>query len=267
MISRPFVKIFGACLFFSLILIGITISNTEFVENSQQSPTRDIGLLDPVEFNLPATAKEIPEKRTETSATFEISPGKFAAVSSGRSLLTQEDTHPFGFFARLIPSALALNAGPSSPGTITDITYQTNWTHCSGIYTWTSPSSAAGSDNTYATRSVTNGTFTSACLKATNFGFSIPDGATIDGVEVGIERSSTKSSGTEYTRDVSTYLVKGGVPSGDNKGDTATNWPTTEASATYGGAADMWGTTLTPANVNATDFGATLNVDTKAVGA
>lgn len=232
-----------------------------------QYPEQTIELLDPVQFNLPATAKEVLEKRTEKSATFEISPGKFAAVSSGRSLLAREDTHPFGFFARLIPSALALTAGPNSTGTVANITNQANWTHCSGIYSWTNPSNAAGSNDVYATFVVTTTFRTTACLKATNFGFSIPDGATIDGVAVGIERKSSQSDGSNNAQDESVFLVKEGVPAGSDKGATSTNWPTTEASATYGGAADMWSTTLTPAEVNASDFGASLNATITAEGA
>ena len=91
-------------------------------------------------------------------------------------------------------------------------------------------------------------------IKATGFGFAIPTGATIDGILVEWEQ---RRGGTGI-RDHTVRLYKAGVLVGTNKADTATDYPTTDTYRSYGGAADLWGTTWTAAQVNATDFGAVL---------
>ncbi|MCA9390188.1 DUF2341 domain-containing protein, partial [candidate division WWE3 bacterium] len=60
-----------------------------------------------------------------------------------------------------------------------------------GTYTWTNPNDAASSNdvNAYVYKSPPGLGFTSYYLKATDFGFSIPSSATIDGIEVNVEKS------------------------------------------------------------------------------
>ena len=58
-------------------------------------------------------------------------------------------------------------------------------------------------------------------------------------------------------------LVRAGSVVGDNKA-SASQWPATDGIATYGGSSEMWGTTLTPAQCNAADFGVVLSVVTTA---
>jgi hypothetical protein len=88
-------------------------------------------------------------------------------------------------------------------------------------------------------------------LKVTNFGFTIPSDATIDGVFAEIQRNATVSIAMT---DNSVKLVKGGSISGSEKA-RSTQWPTASAYQTYGGATDLWGLTLTPADVNLSTFG------------
>ncbi|MBK6281838.1 MAG: hypothetical protein IPF54_03470 [Draconibacterium sp.] len=52
--------------------------------------------------------------------------------------------------------------------------------------------------------------------------------------------------------------MKAGVPVGDNKANTTTDWPTSETAFPYGGTSDLWGTTWTPAEINAINFGVSL---------
>lgn len=83
----------------------------------------------------------------------------------------------------------------------------------------------------------------------------IPGGATIDGIVVEIGRFQTDEGyGSTDVSDDTIQLLKAGAPVGDNK-STGANWPTSEATATYGGAADLWGTTWTAAEINDIDFG------------
>jgi hypothetical protein len=118
-------------------------------------------------------------------------------------------------------------------------------------FPWTNPANAAASDNVYAVadNSYSDG---SHYLKATGFGFSIPQGSQIVGIVVGVERKAV--SGTSV-HDGSVRLVIGNVVTGSDYAATGTAWPTSDAYASYGGAGDLWGCTLTAALVNASDFG------------
>src|SRR5581483_9981120 len=121
---------------------------------------------------------------------------------------------------------------------------------------WSSPSNAQTSDDSYAFASsgLSPGQ-TSHYLKATNFGFAIPNGATILGVLVEIERVADPFI---TVTDSTVKLVKAGAVSGNNKA-TATAWPTSDAYASYGGSNDLWGVALTPADVNASNFGVVIS--------
>ena len=141
--------------------------------------------------------------------------------------------------------------GPNSPSTLAS--------DGTGTFAWTNPGNASASDDARASATSPSGPptgFTTDGLNATGFGFSVPSHATINGVTVEIERR--KSNGTETVIDSSVRLIKGGTPTGDNKADGVNDWPTADAYKTYGGSADLWGSTLTPADVNASGFGVSL---------
>jgi Tfp pilus assembly protein PilX len=55
-------------------------------------------------------------------------------------------------------------------------------------------------------------------------------------------------------QDNTVQLLKAGSPVGSNKA-SGSGWPTSLGTVTYGTAADLWGTTWTPADVNASNFG------------
>ena len=126
-----------------------------------------------------------------------------------------------------------------------------------GVVAITNPANASASDNAYAT-AILLGTQTTQYLKATNFQFAIPTDATVTGVTVSIERSSTVGS---TTNDNSVKLVKGGTISGNDKA-TGTSWPTSDGTATYGSSTDLWGLTLTPSDINASTFGVVVSAIT-----
>lgn len=91
-------------------------------------------------------------------------------------------------------------------------------------------------------------------LDCTDFGFTIPESAVVTGVEVAIEHNM---SGPGTMSDETVQLLVGGSRSGDNKA-AAGQWPTSDATATYGGAGDTWGNSLTPAICNASNFGVSI---------
>lgn len=99
----------------------------------------------------------------------------------------------------------------------------------------------------------------SQLLVASNFTFTIPGGATIDGIIVEIDRRSiVASSGKDFRVQLATGTTFASLV-GNNKAVPATIWPTATGVATYGGAADKWGATLTEAQVNAAGFAVMLS--------
>lgn len=126
--------------------------------------------------------------------------------------------------------------------------------------TWSGTGNIYSSDDTYATVTTTFGGNVSDSLRPTGFNCQVPTNATVVGIEVLIERRSSSTSATDNWTDTSIRLVKAGTVVGDNKSTAAVWTNTTDAEFTYGGAADLWGTTWTPAEVNASDFGVSLQL-------
>ena len=125
-----------------------------------------------------------------------------------------------------------------------------------GTVAWSDPGNVVASDNTRSFSGLLAGA-QSNYLLASGFGFSIPDGSTIDGVVVEIEKSAS------YTGvvDNRVRIVKGGVVGATDKAAVGI-WDTlsaSEAYTTYGGASDKWGETWTAADINASDFGVAIS--------
>ena len=147
------------------------------------------------------------------------------------------------------------STGATAPGTLTD-------DNSAGTETWSNPSNASSSNNSYATAAPNStGTDTSHYLKVTNFGFSIPTGATINGVMVGIERKCNKNSAQDFTIDRELKLVVGGTITGNDLSSgggsfaSADKWPTSDITYYYGGGGELWGLSLSASDINASNFG------------
>lgn len=135
--------------------------------------------------------------------------------------------------------AVPADAGPNSPGTL------------SGTG-WTNPSNAASNNNSFATVAGSGppGTKTNYLL-ASNFGFSIPATATILAVRMEIEFVDGSGNDGQLT---DCQLLKAGVASGSVKTGNVNSAGT--GYATAGNLTnDLWGATLTPADVNHSGFG------------
>src|SRR5579863_4723047 len=92
---------------------------------------------------------------------------------------------------------------------------------------WSSLSNLGAADGNYAT--VSNGSLSNT-IKVTGYGFSIPSGATINGIVVQINRKSAQS-GTKASQDQVVQMLKANSAVGSNYAATGTNWPTTAATA------------------------------------
>jgi hypothetical protein len=147
------------------------------------------------------------------------------------------------------------NTNAIYPGTVT--TQSSSWPENS--VDWTNPNNIKADDGSYTTAAIAyvmpqSGTYR---LKAQNFDFSaIPDGSTIDGILVEIERKASVASRLQDYRvqllDASGNLV------GANKG-SSTYYTTSDVVASYGNATDTWSASPTAAMVKDADFGVVLS--------
>lgn len=149
-------------------------------------------------------------------------------------------------------SLFAQIAGPNNAGTGTNV-------NTTGTISWTNTGNITAADGTSATAAITTNATTNY-IQGTSYGFSIPTGAIINGIEVIINRKTSANNGGRITKDNIVRVIKNGTIITATNYATATSWPTTFATATYGSSTDLWGTTWTPADINATNFGAVLSV-------
>jgi len=123
---------------------------------------------------------------------------------------------------------------------------------------WANPANIGASDNQYATVTLGLGQY-SYRLKAQGFDFSaIPDGATIDGILVEIEKKINTPGYVCWDYRVQ-LLDASGALVGDNKANVSLNWPTSDTFKSYGGASDKWNASPTAAMVKGVDFGVVLS--------
>lgn len=151
--------------------------------------------------------------------------------------------------------AYASSVGPSSPGTTVDDATV-------GTLAWANPNNAQASDGVFATASHA-GLTTSHYLKATNFGFSIPAGATITGILAEIQKQTdTLGDG----KDITVKIVKSDGTLGATNKALATAWPTTEAYSSYGSSSDLWGETWASTDINNANFGIVISESSNDTG-
>lgn len=143
------------------------------------------------------------------------------------------------------------DTGWVSPGTVVNADRN-------GATAWNTPENAISQDDQFAyTFSVSSGVYTD-WLRATNFGFSIPVGATIDGIEVRFDKFA---SAINSIQDSSLRLRKSTGQVGDDKADTETYWDgsDTDTYTVYGGASDNWNAGLIYSDINDSNFGVDLS--------
>lgn len=170
--------------------------------------------------------------------------------SSGTYTVTDLDVYQRKLFVSV--NNPSLTSGPQNPSTGAD-------SNALGTITWSNPSNIKVSDNARATANL-NAFNTTHYIKATGFGFTIPAGATILGIKVDIERSRAGGTSGEV-RDSQVKIIHGDTSLGTtNKADIVTNWPTSDAVASYGNTSDLWGDNWSPADVNSANFGVALSV-------
>lgn len=117
---------------------------------------------------------------------------------------------------------------------------------------WINPGYATNNDDLEAEVALNDLEF-SDWLRVYSFGAELPPDANVVGVEVEVEKRTNVSA--RYT-DSAFYMRTSSAQIGDNKADTVTWWLDDNfTTISYGGSADMWGTTVSAAQINASGWG------------
>lgn len=129
-----------------------------------------------------------------------------------------------------------------------------NTTDGNGDAPWINPSNGQAEDGTFTTNADTGLQY---LLNADTFGFSIPGGATIVGIKAEVKIKSTLSP---TTSDNFIDLIKGGSVIFHSESlsagvTTSLQWLST------GGATDLWATSWTVADINASNFGCQVQIN------
>ncbi len=141
-----------------------------------------------------------------------------------------------------------VDTGFTSPGTVINV-------DVAPFGPWVSTVLAKISDDQWTLCQI-NKNGSSDILRSTDFDPAIDTNATILGIELEVEGHMDAADVT----DMVIRLRKGGAQVGDNK-SSGVDWSfPTDAIRSYGDATDLWGTTWTPAEVNASDFGIDLRL-------
>lgn len=136
-----------------------------------------------------------------------------------------------------------------------------------GIVDWTDPSEALTDNGLYA---YVLGTFADTYhLNLTGFGFSVPNGFLVVGIEVEVERTNSGMFGSDVV-DAEVRILIDGVRSGTAKVAGGGSWPIGSTQVVvHGSPTDDWGLAgdnLLPAKVNAAGFGVSIQANSSGPG-
>lgn len=115
---------------------------------------------------------------------------------------------------------------------------------------WTNPSAITGTASQAFHAVIPHGSTTP--LIGTNAPLSVPAGVTINGIIVSANGQADTDSELGFS---GIQLVLGGVPIGTAKNPGNSDWLDIPEPFTYGSGVDLWGASLTAANVNDPTFG------------
>jgi RHS repeat-associated protein len=142
--------------------------------------------------------------------------------------------------------------GPKAPASGTDDA-------SIGTFGWGNPNNVTAYDGAVALAGASvpaSGSVESHYLDAKTYFSSVPSNSTINGIIVTIYRRAASNDVNSITAsDSSVRLIKGGVISGNDHADIFDTWPITTTAMSYGSSTDLWGLSLTPADLNSSNFG------------
>jgi len=185
--------------------------------------------------------------RNLTSKLLSLLAAKYRLVFQANVLF-----YTLGYFVAIGQSPLGPNSGSSF----------TNVARGGSTTAWTNLGNGGASDDSYVntvSSLTSNGNYTDY-YTIEDFGFSVPGTASIDSIIVATEYSKT---GDRNSSEDQFRIIKGGsIVAFDNK--IGAPWPTADASRDHGftvlGHDPLWGSTWTPTDINAADFGVAISV-------
>lgn len=116
-----------------------------------------------------------------------------------------------------------------------------------GTVLWVNDANIKASDGVFAT--CVPGAAVTDDLRGGTFGFTIAGTDTINGIMLEVSAKDATNGVASFN----TVVLEGGGSASANRA-TATTLTTTNTVFTFGSAADLWGTTWTPAQINAAGF-------------
>ena len=122
-----------------------------------------------------------------------------------------------------------------------------------GSVSWSGLTDLYTSNDVRATAALNNNQSQSFVVGGFSFGNYIPYNSVVTGIAVSIEKSRTAGAGT--LSDTLVKLVRAGVVQGVNKASSGADWTGTDATSTYGGEGDTWGTTWSVSDLADISFG------------
>lgn len=151
-------------------------------------------------------------------------------------------------FALLLPFMVMADTQTKFVGTVTSAT--------PGTTDWNNISNLTADNNTGGDLSAKiKGGSTTYHITATMNGnvFTIPSGATINGITVNVDVIDDLKDGP--CGDSTILIIKGGTASGTDHKVVTDDWPTTAGIKSWGSTSDLWGLSWTNTDINATNFG------------
>jgi hypothetical protein len=146
----------------------------------------------------------------------------------------------------LLPTASAQTSKANS--TMTAVSDNSN----GSSYLWQNPGNVFVDDLNFSHCNNDNGpaNAVSQYLTVNGLGMNIPAGSTINGIKVDVTR---RAKSTSVVQDGVAQIIKGGTPGTDKV--STDSWPGSFTAKTYGGSADLWSTSWTASDINASTFG------------
>lgn len=171
-----------------------------------------------------------------------------------------------------VPVSLWMTFASATPAKAADKSFTTearfgsdfdNISSGSGNFDWINPQNAGANDDIWSKSSLTNAGHDTDFLRAMGFGFSIPTNATVTGISLDVKKHATCVDPDGCSADAvddTVKLVKDGDEKGSNMANKTTAWSGTDSIATYyDSAKPLWGTTWTPLEINADNFGVVIS--------
>jgi hypothetical protein len=154
--------------------------------------------------------------------------------------------------------AQCIASGPNSPATSSSVPFS------GSDYTFINPLNILNDDDNISEASSVFSLFNrqTEYLQAKNFGFSIPTGATICGIEVNVVKSAANVLlNLASVKDYNVRIIKNNTLTGNNMADGITQWNTSKTHSSYGGVNELWGTSWSPSDINSSNFGISFSAE------